>query len=236
MKAARTGEPTQIGPYRVLEVLVRRGLYREYRVCAEDREFALRTLVYAALADPETMERHRREATVLSRVKHPNLVEIVDWGVWEQASVWLLEATASVCSLPVLRLARNGHGLLAALPGGAMAQLERRPGGWVATATRVQHRAPICGLEGNRSVAWDGMVITWGDDLSVLSEVDLEVPARSMSGDAVGLQNGVVQLLTDGRRLRLSEVAIHAVSFSSDRRRLAVANRRGAIDVWQLRS
>lgn len=68
--------------YRVIERLGGGGMAVVYRARHEviDREVAIKILFGELAADREFAERFRREAQAASRIKHPNVVEIVDFG------------------------------------------------------------------------------------------------------------------------------------------------------------
>jgi serine/threonine-protein kinase len=90
--ALASGEPPFIGPYQVTRLLERKGLYRQYLVRRQGDpvEYCLRTLLFADIADEDTMERYRRECEVLTRLRHPNLPELIDWGFWQHASAYFV--------------------------------------------------------------------------------------------------------------------------------------------------
>ncbi len=69
------------GRYRVERKIGKGGMGNVYEVSHTklDRRFALKTLADDLADDPESLARFRREADVISRLKHPNIVEIVDW-------------------------------------------------------------------------------------------------------------------------------------------------------------
>lgn len=90
MKPLAPGDPHNIGPYRVAGLLSRGGMSRDYLVEAGGQLRRLKTLLHLEIADPETRERYRREVLIHTRLRHPNLCEVVDWGYWEQATPYLV--------------------------------------------------------------------------------------------------------------------------------------------------
>jgi serine/threonine-protein kinase len=55
------------------------GSIYEVRNTRLGRQFALKTLTGDAAANPEVLQRFRREADVIAKIKHPNIVEVIDW-------------------------------------------------------------------------------------------------------------------------------------------------------------
>jgi predicted Ser/Thr protein kinase len=72
-----------LGPYRVLEPIGKGGMGAVYRAEHEmlGRTVALKILPRALAGDPEFVERFKREAQVLAKLRHPNIVEVHDLGV-----------------------------------------------------------------------------------------------------------------------------------------------------------
>lgn len=73
----------QIGPYRVTGLLGHGGMASVYRAVQPglEREIALKVLTEEQAAlDPEFAERFRREATAIARLRHPNIVSVIDFG------------------------------------------------------------------------------------------------------------------------------------------------------------
>jgi serine/threonine-protein kinase len=54
------------------------------------RSFALKTLTGDAAQDPDLIGRFRREADVIARLRHPNIVEIVDWDALDDGTPCLI--------------------------------------------------------------------------------------------------------------------------------------------------
>jgi serine/threonine protein kinase len=72
----------QLGKYEVLEQIGRGGMAVIYRAYdpSQDRYVALKVVAPHLSDDPNFEERFRREAEMLKRLKHPNIVEIEDVG------------------------------------------------------------------------------------------------------------------------------------------------------------
>lgn len=71
----------QIGPYRILEPLGQGGMAMVFKAyhAALDRYVALKVLHPALLEDPNFLARFRREARVVAKLDHPNIVPIYDF-------------------------------------------------------------------------------------------------------------------------------------------------------------
>ena len=82
-----------LGDYEILAEIGRGGMgvvYRARQVSA-DREVALRTVLPRSAANPEVVERFRREAEVAARIRHPNLIEIYEFGEAEGVQYMAME-------------------------------------------------------------------------------------------------------------------------------------------------
>ncbi len=75
----------QVGPYRILEQLGQGGMATVYKAYhpALDRYVALKALHPAFMEDPNFLERFRREARVVARLDHPNIVPVYDFNEHE---------------------------------------------------------------------------------------------------------------------------------------------------------
>ena len=75
------------GPYRILEPLGRGGMASVYRAYEQglDRYVALKILPGEFLHDEGFAERFRREAKVIARLEHPNIVPIYGFGIEEKS-------------------------------------------------------------------------------------------------------------------------------------------------------
>ncbi len=74
-----------VGPYRILEQLGQGGMATVYKAyhAALDRYVALKVLHPAFLEDPNFQARFRREARVVAKLDHPNIVPIYDFAEHE---------------------------------------------------------------------------------------------------------------------------------------------------------
>ncbi len=75
----------QVGPYRILEPLGQGGMATVYKAyhAALDRYVALKVLHPALLEDPNFLARFRREARMVAKLDHPNIVPIYDFNEHE---------------------------------------------------------------------------------------------------------------------------------------------------------
>jgi len=69
------------GRYEIVRLIGKGGMGAIYEVrnTRLGRQFALKTLTGDAAANPEVLQRFRREADVIAKIKHPNIVEVIDW-------------------------------------------------------------------------------------------------------------------------------------------------------------
>ena len=74
-----------IGPYRLLEKLGQGGMATVYRAyhARLDRDVAIKALHPAFMEDPNFLARFEREAQVVARLEHPNIVPIYDFAEHE---------------------------------------------------------------------------------------------------------------------------------------------------------
>ena len=75
--------PQKIGSVRVMERLGEGGMafvHRAEDLFRPDRQLAVKFLRPEAAADPEIVKRFLREGEVLKKMRHPNLVEVLDFG------------------------------------------------------------------------------------------------------------------------------------------------------------
>ncbi len=72
---------TQVGPYRILAPLGQGGMATVFKAyhAALDRYVAIKVLHPALLEDPNFLARFRREARVVAKLDHPNIVPIYDF-------------------------------------------------------------------------------------------------------------------------------------------------------------
>ena len=85
------------GRYEVLRKIARGGMGTIYEVrnTRIGRSFALKTLTAEAAEDPEVLIRFRREAEVVAKLRHPNIVEVVDWDALDDGSPFLVMSTCA---------------------------------------------------------------------------------------------------------------------------------------------
>ena len=80
------------GPYRIVEPLGRGGMASVYRAYepALDRYVALKVLPREFLHDPGFAERFQREAKVIAKLEHPNIVPIYNYDIDETEGIpWM---------------------------------------------------------------------------------------------------------------------------------------------------
>ena len=72
-----------VGPYQVVRTIGQGGMGTVYRARDKKlhRNVALKVLLSAGEADPEAVERFRREALLTAKLSHPGIVGIQDYGV-----------------------------------------------------------------------------------------------------------------------------------------------------------
>jgi len=83
-----------IGPYRILELIGQGGMGLVYRACRHDGEFqreAAIKLVGGRLFAPEAERRFISERRILALLDHPNIVRMIDGGVWEGQRYLVME-------------------------------------------------------------------------------------------------------------------------------------------------
>jgi putative two-component system response regulator len=86
-------EGAAIGPYRLLERIGRGGMATVYRAYhpALDRYVAVKVLAEFFADDPKYSERFHQEARSVARLKHPNILEVFDFGYEDGAAYLVLE-------------------------------------------------------------------------------------------------------------------------------------------------
>src|ERR1700745_3215114 len=83
----------RLGPYEVIDRIGRGGMATVYRAyhAALDREVAIKVLPEFFAEDPEYRERFRHEARAVARLKHPNILEVFDFGDQDGAAYIVME-------------------------------------------------------------------------------------------------------------------------------------------------
>jgi serine/threonine-protein kinase len=76
------------GRYEVVRLIGKGGMGAIYEVrnTRLGSSFAIKTLSLEAAANASQLQRFRREADVIARIKHPNIVEVIDWESLEDGS------------------------------------------------------------------------------------------------------------------------------------------------------
>ncbi len=76
------------GKYRIAKELGRGGMGAVYSAThlGTDRTVALKVITPKLTAHPEAVERFRREAKAAGQLRHPNVVNVTDFGFWESGS------------------------------------------------------------------------------------------------------------------------------------------------------
>lgn len=84
---------TQLGSYEVLEAVGEGGMARIYRGFHQelDRQVAIKVVNWGLQEDPEFTERFRREAQAIASLRHPNIVQIFDFGKHEHGYYMVME-------------------------------------------------------------------------------------------------------------------------------------------------
>ena len=76
---------TQLGPYRIVEMIGSGGMGEVYR--AEDtrlnRMVAVKVLLGTVAANPDLLRRFEQEARTLAALNHPNILAVHDIGTYE---------------------------------------------------------------------------------------------------------------------------------------------------------
>ena len=82
-----------LGPYRVVERIGRGGMASVYRAYHPglDRYVAIKVLPEFLAEDPSYHERFQQEARSVARLKHPNIVEVFDFGYQEDLAYLVME-------------------------------------------------------------------------------------------------------------------------------------------------
>ena len=127
--------PSRLGPYLLLEELGRGGAGIVHRAFHESlrREAAVKILYEHAMGRAESRARFLREARAASRVDHPGVVRVLDFGTSEDGRPYLVMERIEG---PTLRTVLNDEGPF--LP-----QRIQHIGAGIAAALQVAHRAGV---------------------------------------------------------------------------------------------
>lgn len=95
----------EVGPYRIVRELGRGGMGVVYEAerAGESRHFAVKVLRHAEIDVPALRERFRREIDALSRLEHPGIVKIEDWGESSTSPFIAMELVAGKTAAEILR-------------------------------------------------------------------------------------------------------------------------------------
>lgn len=87
-----------LGSYRVLEALGRGGMAEVYKGYHSllDRYVAIKVLHAHFMADPQFVERFQREAATVARLRHPNIVQVHDFGIQDAITYMVMEYVEGV--------------------------------------------------------------------------------------------------------------------------------------------
>ena len=115
------------GRYEVIRMIGKGGMGAIYEIrnTRLGRAFAMKTLIGEAADDAEVLARFRREADVISRIKHPHIVEVIDWESLEDGSPCMIleylqgedlaRRVRDAAPMPWLFIAKVGDQILSAL-------------------------------------------------------------------------------------------------------------------------
>ena len=84
---------TELGPYRIVECIGRGGMATVYKAhhAALDRFVAIKVLPDFFAEEPEYLERFQQEARSVARLKHPNILDVFDFGQDDGVTYLVLE-------------------------------------------------------------------------------------------------------------------------------------------------
>lgn len=88
----RTYSGQQIGPYTIYEAVGKGGMSRVYRALDEskDREVAIKIMTESAAADEDYLHRFQLEIDIASRLDHPHILPVLDWGRTDDGAPFLV--------------------------------------------------------------------------------------------------------------------------------------------------
>jgi serine/threonine-protein kinase len=131
-----------IGSYQLHEVIGSGGWSRVYRAshAVLDREYAFKVMKASAASTEHALRRLRSEARLLSKIHHPNVVTVVDFGITDQGSAFLvmelvrgptlrrvLRRTKALPPMRAVRIARQIASALAEAHGAGVIHRDLKP-------------------------------------------------------------------------------------------------------------
>src|SRR5262249_16602105 len=86
--------PDRVGPYEILGVIGRGGMGVVYRALQTslERPVQLKSLREGRTINREALKGFEREAKAIARLKHPNVVQLFDFGEWGKAPFIAMES------------------------------------------------------------------------------------------------------------------------------------------------
>jgi hypothetical protein len=175
-----TAANRQLGKYRVFEPLASGGMARVYRAIQPplDRVVAIKVLRRVE-NNPDELVRLRREAAALAAIRHPNVVQVLDYDVHDERPFLVMELIDGA-SLHEILLNMSG---MPPLPIGAIARI----GVDVLLALEAIHSAGIVHRDlkpGNLLITRAGRVVVADFGIAQYSEGRQTVPAKYLAGTA----------------------------------------------------
>ena len=97
-------KPTQIGNYRVIREIGRGGMGVVYEADHQrvKNRVAIKVLHAQYVAEPQVREDLKREAGVLARLNHPNILRVIDFGVTEELVIQCCKRSTFCSKLSIL--------------------------------------------------------------------------------------------------------------------------------------
>jgi serine/threonine protein kinase len=173
-----TAVDRQLGKYRVLEPIASGGMARVYRAIQPPLDRVVAIKVLRRVEDnPDELVRLRREAEALAAIRHPNVVQVLDYDVHDGQPFLVMELIDGE-TLHTLLL--NG---MQPLPIGAIARF----GVEVLLAVDAIHQAGVIHRDlkpGNLLVTRSGKVVVADFGIALRAEDSHAVPAHYLTGTA----------------------------------------------------
>ena len=127
-----------LGRYRIVRLIEKGGMGAVYEVIHKNlgRRFAVKMLSSELSRNEEALARFRREADAIARLRHPNIVDIVDWDLMEDGSpVLVMEyLRGNTLADQITRHGPLGWGMFADIADRALSAIQ------VAHAAGIVHR------------------------------------------------------------------------------------------------